>query len=112
MTNNTLETWFNTTSGSVNSSSAIPSRKGVFCARWNGTQYTAYHNGTQYINVNAGSTPAGNIGGNLGFGSYTSDPSPVWAADAYVGNIIVYNTALTDTQRIDICNWLKSKWSV
>ena len=68
--------------------------------------------GTQYINLDAGAVPTGNIGGNLGFGSYTPDMNPSWSADAYVGRIIVYNTALTDTQCIDICNWLKVKWSV
>ena len=39
--NNTLETWFNTPG--YTTSSPIPSRKGVFCARWNGQQYSVFH---------------------------------------------------------------------
>ena len=109
---NKLTTWFNTPGGSVTATLPIPTRKAVFCARWNGAQYTAFHNGAVFIDENAGATPAGNLGANLGIGSYTEDTNPVWSADAYVGEIIIYNTPLSDAKVLEISNSLRAKWSL
>jgi hypothetical protein len=95
------------------SSGAATTNYVLATARWNGTSLFAYSNGGGESSVSAPSATFQSSDSVVLGGAYASDPSSIQAFyKVGIGEVIVYNSALSNTDRTAVELYLMSKWGI